>query len=212
MNTKLLRLTFAATVAALLAISSSGVAAAAGAAITIDIPVSATINGKDRDDKPISIDQVSGFRLGFITPWHVGVGVSRFNVTMANAALGGKPLTGGTETTDVLLSFNLGMLVVNLGYGVGKTKFDPDALTVVQTIPVAPFSLAVKETYKEGKATQFIAGLGVMLSESWDIHVTYHQYEITDFEVRADAGPFGVFHDKIDLTGTVTAAGIGYHF
>jgi hypothetical protein len=170
--------------------------------VTADIPVNFTFVDDSPDGESISADAVSGFRLGIITPLHVGVGMTRASATVNEYTLNGEDQNFNFSFTDLLIGFNISRLTVTLGYGVGKLTFDPPSSAL------AGFELS----FGEADATQTIVGLGFMVADNWDVHVGYHAMLAKDVPVKLTFLGSPIGSEKGDLGATMVTAGLGYYF
>ncbi|MBI3992175.1 MAG: hypothetical protein HY342_02790 [Candidatus Lambdaproteobacteria bacterium] len=193
---------------AIAAVAAAFIAGGASAAmaqmwqITADLPVSFTFLDDSPDGESISADSVGGYRIGIITPLHIGVGMTRATATVNEYTLNGEDQNFDFNFTDFLIGFNIARVTVTLGYGVGKLTFDPPSSAL------AGFELS----FGEADATQTIIGLGLMLSDNWDVHVGYHAMLAKDVPLKLTFLGSPLLTDKGDLGATMLTAGIGYYF
>jgi len=156
--------------------------------VSVGVPVSHTLTGKDVEDEEIKSDGVSGVFIQIGVPVLPGIGIDSYNTKIKDSEI-------YLGTTIYNLYYLLPIPVINLtvGVGIGSTELQCEGCS---------------DYYKKGSANQWYTSLGMSIITLFDLHLSYRSVS-SKIEVKAGDANAG---KKNDLSGNVMGLGIGFNF
>jgi len=157
--------------------------------VSVGVPFSHTLTGKDVEDKEIKSDGISsGAFIQIDMPFLPGIGIDSYKTKIKNS-------DPDLATTIFNLFYLLPIPVINLtfGVGIGSTRLQCESCD---------------NYYEQGSATQWFTSFGMPLMPLFDLHLSYRSVS-SKIEIKAvddDAGK------KNDLSGNVMGLGIRFSF
>ena len=156
--------------------------------VSVGVPISHTLTGKDVENEEIKSDGVSGAFIQIGVPVFPGIGIDSYNTKIKDSEI-------YLGTTIYNLYYLLPIPVINLtvGLGVGSTELQCEGCS---------------NYYKKGSAYQWYTSLGMPIITLFDLHLSYRSVS-SKIEVKAGDDDEG---KKNDLSGNVMGFGIGFNF
>ena len=156
--------------------------------VSVGVPFSHTLTGKDVEDEGIKSDGVSGAFIQIDMPFLPGIGIDSYKTKIKNS-------DPDLATTIFNLFYLLPIPVINLtvGVGIGSTELQCEGCS---------------NYYKKGTANQWYTSLGMSIITLFDLHLSYRSVS-SKIEVKAGDDDVG---EKNDLSGNVMGLGIGFNF
>lgn len=137
----------------------------------------------------------SGFKAMLHLPLHFSVGLEQYSVEV-NDISANINTELEFELLDLMISFELGPILVGLGYGMGTIA--------TQSFQVAGSTFGMEDA----DASQIFITLGWMTGQNWEFHVGYHRLEAEG----ALAVNGSATSTTLDLGGVMLSAGFLYWF
>ena len=160
--------------------------------ISVGVPLSHTMTGKDTAGNDIESDGVSGTFVQIGVPILPGIGMDNYKTKLKCTDCG---FDLDLETTMYNLYYLLPIPIINLtiGVGAGKTKFLCDGSDC---------------TWQDGgSATQWYTSFGFPIIPLFDLHLSYRSVSSKiESTSGSDKG------EKHDVGGNVMGLGIGFNF
>ena len=154
--------------------------------VSVGVPLSHTITGKESDGTEIKSDGVSGIFIQVGVPVLPGIGMDSYKTKFKNST---------TELATMIynLYYLLPIPIINLtiGAGVGSTELQCESCSI----------------FDKGSASQWYASFGMPIIPLFDLHLSYRSVS-SKIKVKAAYG--GV--EAADLSGNVMGLGIGFNF
>ena len=152
--------------------------------VSVGIPFSHTLTGKDVEGEEIKSDGVSsGVFIQINMPFLPGIGIDSYKTKIKNS-------DPDLATTIFNLFYLLPIPVINLtlGVGFGSTKLQCEGCI---------------NYYEKGLATQWYTSFGMPLMPLFDLHLSYRS---VSSKIKIISG------GEHDLSGNVMGLGIGFNF
>ena len=152
--------------------------------VSVGVPLSHTITGKESDGTEIKSDGVSGIFIQVGVPILPGIGIDSYKTKLKD-----KTPTVELATMIYNLYYLLPIPIINLtlGVGVGSTE--------LQCSTCAAFD--------KGSASQWYASFGMPIIPLFDLHLSYRS---VSSKIKIISG------GEHDLSGNVMGLGIGFNF
>ena len=160
--------------------------------ISVGVPLSHTMTGKDTQDNDLESDGVSGTFVQIGIPILPGIGMDNYKTKLKCS---GCNVDLHLETTMYNLYYLLPIPIINLtvGVGAGKTKFLCDGSDCAWQ--------------DGGTASQWYTSLGFPIIPLFDLHLSYRSVSSKiETTTGSDKGK------KDDVGGNVMGLGIGFNF
>lgn len=147
----------------------------------------------------------TGFRLHYITPWYVGVGVAQYKSALLDKGGYADILNGDLETTyglaEITLNYAIGPVILTYGYGSGRVTYSPESMNVS----------GVTFTRRESQVIERFLGVGLMVSPNWSIHAAWHALS-AEVDQQVKVGGFVIDEGVDDLGAIMSTVSVGYSF
>ena len=173
--------------------------------ISVGVPFSHSLTGKNTDGSEKKVKSVSGFFIQAGLPLLPGLGIDKYTTKAKDSVF-------EFETNMYNLFYLLPIPIVNLtfGLGMGTTELKCPA----GTFSAQGIAADCSGIYDKGSASQWYASVGIPIIPLFDIHLSYRSVTAKNTKIKSTYCTAGCKGDAagLDFSGNVMGFGIGFNF
>ena len=173
--------------------------------ISVGVPFSHSLTGKNTDGSEKKVKSVSGFFIQAGLPLLPGLGIDKYTTKAKDSVF-------EFETNMYNLFYLLPIPIVNLtfGLGMGTTELKCPA----GTFSAQGIAADCSGIYDKGSASQWYASVGIPIIPLFDIHLSYRSVTAKNTKIKSTYCTADCKGDAagLDFSGNVMGFGIGFNF
>ena len=173
--------------------------------ISIGVPFSHSLTGKNTDGSEKKVKSVSGFFIQAGLPLLPGLGIDKYTTKAKDSVF-------EFETNMYNLFYLLPIPIVNLtfGLGMGTTELKCPA----GTFSAQGIAADCSGIYDKGSASQWYASVGIPIIPLFDMHLSYRSVTAKNTKIKSTYCTADCKGDAagLDFSGNVMGFGIGFNF